>query len=537
MKKFLTLALIGAVALGISSVVYANVCAFDAVPAATLLFPFVQYDYVNDGAGATTLFSITNVSSEAQVVHVTLWTDYSVAILDFNILLTGYDVQTINIRDILKYGVIPAPYNSSNGYGDPGYGHQGGQPNSDGPVSGTNTLNGDWVEGLLAPPEAIVNTLTCVIDGNHGHPSEYTEPLPGWVINNLRDWLMISQTGDRYYDTCSSDPTSINGTWWLDGDFNANRPTWMYITADVVTQCNLTMPDDPFFQYFEYISDGTADGMSDGGANVLMGDVIYLDPINNFSETLNAVHLEADEDLGLVASALWDLQTGQQTTYPISFYTRYANHDPANGTTPWAYREPLGTAWAFRYMTDPSNNAETYIRAWKGGSWYRHIVDLQANSYDVFTISELTALNCLAYTYYAWDEEENVTSGTDNPWSIPGVGAEVPNLLPLETQEVNVTEFTLPWIDSPLNTVGYGWMLFVWPASNFDGLVNAAPNPDFYQTYMSVKYKAFGQYSAAHDGVLMGNYNCFSQQVLPNLGIDFDYVAAPDGYVISANTP
>ena len=73
MKKFLAFALVGAVVLGLSSVVYANVCAFDAVPAATLLFPFIEYDYTTDGAGGTTLFSITNVSSEAQVVHVTLW--------------------------------------------------------------------------------------------------------------------------------------------------------------------------------------------------------------------------------------------------------------------------------------------------------------------------------------------------------------------------------------------------------------------------------------------------------------------------------
>jgi hypothetical protein len=67
-------------------------------------------------------------------------------------------------------------------------------------------------------------------------------------------------------------------------------------------------------------------------------------------------------------------------------------------------------------------------------------------------------------------------------------------------------------------------MLFVWPASNFDGIPGADPNPDYYQTWMGVKYQAFGQFSAAIDGVLMANYNCFEGQVLPNLGIDYDYV-------------
>ena len=45
MKRFVTLALVSALVLGASSIVYANVCAFDAVPAATILFPFVTLDY------------------------------------------------------------------------------------------------------------------------------------------------------------------------------------------------------------------------------------------------------------------------------------------------------------------------------------------------------------------------------------------------------------------------------------------------------------------------------------------------------------
>ena len=51
MKKFLTLALVGAMVLGVSSVVFANICAFDPVPAATLLFPFVSYDYHGGDTG------------------------------------------------------------------------------------------------------------------------------------------------------------------------------------------------------------------------------------------------------------------------------------------------------------------------------------------------------------------------------------------------------------------------------------------------------------------------------------------------------
>ena len=66
MKRFLTFALVGVLALGLTSTAYATYCANDVVPASTLLFPFVQYDYeagLAGDTGATTLFAITNVSS------------------------------------------------------------------------------------------------------------------------------------------------------------------------------------------------------------------------------------------------------------------------------------------------------------------------------------------------------------------------------------------------------------------------------------------------------------------------------------------
>ena len=36
-----------------------------------------------------------------------VWSDLSVPVLDFNVYLTGYDVQTINLRDILVNGILP----------------------------------------------------------------------------------------------------------------------------------------------------------------------------------------------------------------------------------------------------------------------------------------------------------------------------------------------------------------------------------------------------------------------------------------------
>jgi len=85
----------------------AVVCTVDAVPAATLLLPYFEVD-LDDPNGLTTLFSINNASSTEEIVHVVVWSDLSVPVLDFDVDLTGYAVQTINLRDILIDGLLPS---------------------------------------------------------------------------------------------------------------------------------------------------------------------------------------------------------------------------------------------------------------------------------------------------------------------------------------------------------------------------------------------------------------------------------------------
>ncbi len=78
----------------------------DDVPAATLLLPYFEVDL--DGPnGITTLLSINNASATAVLAHVMVWSDVSVHVLDFDVYLTGYDVQSINLRDILVNGNLP----------------------------------------------------------------------------------------------------------------------------------------------------------------------------------------------------------------------------------------------------------------------------------------------------------------------------------------------------------------------------------------------------------------------------------------------
>src|SRR4029079_8082784 len=97
-KTVLSLALLGLLAL--SGQASAVICTVDDVPGATLLLPYFEVDLSNVNV-VTTLFSINNASATAVLAHVVVWSDLSVPVLDFNVYLTGYDVQSINLRDPL----------------------------------------------------------------------------------------------------------------------------------------------------------------------------------------------------------------------------------------------------------------------------------------------------------------------------------------------------------------------------------------------------------------------------------------------------
>src|SRR5262245_32927753 len=84
----------------------AKIGAVDQVPGASLLLPYFEVD-LDNANGVTTLLSINNASSTAILTHVVIWSDLSVPTLAFDIYLTGYDVQTINLRDIFVNGVLP----------------------------------------------------------------------------------------------------------------------------------------------------------------------------------------------------------------------------------------------------------------------------------------------------------------------------------------------------------------------------------------------------------------------------------------------
>src|SRR6266550_4718433 len=112
MKKLLAIALFAAMTTGYASAGTRDnddSCDIKVAPAATLMLPYFEVDTNPNVPGQTTLFTITNVSRYPQIAHVTLWTDWAYPVLTFNIFLTGYDVQAINLYDVIARGTIAPP--------------------------------------------------------------------------------------------------------------------------------------------------------------------------------------------------------------------------------------------------------------------------------------------------------------------------------------------------------------------------------------------------------------------------------------------
>src|SRR5512134_2175231 len=93
-------------ALALTGVAQADLCTIEATPAATLLLPYFEVD-IDDPNGVDTFLSVNNAYAQSVLGHVIVWTDMSVEALDFNIYLTGYDVQTIGMGLIIRNGILP----------------------------------------------------------------------------------------------------------------------------------------------------------------------------------------------------------------------------------------------------------------------------------------------------------------------------------------------------------------------------------------------------------------------------------------------
>ena len=219
MKKLaLAVALLGLLVAGQGA--QAVIGTVDDVPAATLLLPYFEVD-LTSADGVQTLFSVNNASATAVLAHVVLWSDLSVPVLDFNIYLTGYDVQTVNLRDIIVNGTLPRTASAGQDPGDT-ISHKG---------VFSQDINFASCTGQLPPPA-----------------------LPASFIDHLQKSL-----------TGLSSPI-LGGL--CAGVAHGDNIARGYITIDTVNNCTLRFPGDA--GYFP------ANGGDVTNQNVLWGDYFYV---------------------------------------------------------------------------------------------------------------------------------------------------------------------------------------------------------------------------------------------------------------------
>jgi hypothetical protein len=445
-KLTVSIALAGLLAMG--GVAVAEICTIDDVPAATLLLPYFEVN-LDDTAGVTTLFSINNASAIAHLAHVTLWTDESVPTLDFDVYLTGYDVQTINMRDIFN-GILPRTADDGIDPDTPGptaaaISNQGALSLPD--LPSTPFLSGDANFPGSTGPCGAISTV---------YDAAPTPELSASVIAHIR----AAHTGNSspVYGACSG----------LNYGDNIARG---YVTVDSVNQCNLEFPSSA--GYF-----GPA-GLANN-RNVLWGDYFYVDNANNFAQGETLVHVEAcpTPSVGQGADDC-DFVAGDYT-----FYGRYV------AGTAIDQREPLASNFATRFLNGGGFDGGTDLVVWRDNT-----LPLGALTHSC-AVGRFSWVPLNQADVVAFDEVENpqdLCFQGDNV-SPPTGGAET--CFPVEAQRVNLILSNVPFGATPAPSATFGWMFL-----NLNTTVAGSVFPGRAQAWVTTVMNAEGRYSVGYDAI------------------------------------
>ncbi|TCO43178.1 hypothetical protein [Dokdonella fugitiva] len=84
---------------------HAAIGALDDTPGSSLLFPYFEVD-LDHPTGRDTVLTVQNASATAMLAHTIVWSDEGVASAIFDIYLTGYDIMSFSMRDVLD-GSLP----------------------------------------------------------------------------------------------------------------------------------------------------------------------------------------------------------------------------------------------------------------------------------------------------------------------------------------------------------------------------------------------------------------------------------------------
>jgi hypothetical protein len=278
-------------------------CDIALLPAATLLIPYFE---VNLGVAGTetTIVTVTNTSHLPQAFAMTLWTDYGYPVVTFRYYLTGYDVVSINLYDVIRRGQV--------GGGDRGTGSD---------VSPVGRLSGPNAETDTDNPN--LDEASC---------RNLPVQLPQVYISRMRDAFTLGR-----FDTVGTVPGCQNI-----GGVHTNAVG--YATIDVVSACAATLPTDVSYFANEI-----------GWSNVLMADYLQVDGANDFAQGSPAVHIRAIPEGGTSASRT-------NNNFTRSFYS----HLQPNANRTRDGRQPLPSTFAARWISGGGSGFETFFKIWRG---------------------------------------------------------------------------------------------------------------------------------------------------------------------------
>jgi hypothetical protein len=257
-------------------------CDIGLYPAATLLLPYFEVDLVAPaGGGETTLFTVTNVTNKEQIAHVTLWTDHAYPAISFDVFLTGYDTQSLNLRDIFDGRIAP--------------------PN------GTGAGRTD--RGEYSDPNPVLNLANC-------------DNLPTFIPAVTLSQMRLAFTTGRVSVPNACQSVAV-------GEFHERAIG--YATIDVVGSCGFLTPADSAY----YTSTLRFE-------NVFVGDYQQVNGAENAAQGGPLVHIRAmpeDGELNLPRTFYGRFQSAarprrdRRQPLPSTFAARWINGGPGGFNT------------------------------------------------------------------------------------------------------------------------------------------------------------------------------------------------------------
>jgi hypothetical protein len=411
MKKTLLTCLAIVAVFAVASSASAITCTIDQRPAATLLVPYFQVSYddagnlVSTGVGARdTIVTIGNASSSPMIAHVNVYDRFSELVLDFNVALTGFDLQAMRISDIIG----------------------GNLPNT--PLDVDGEPLGDVCQ--RADPDV------------YPDPDGFIRVFPLVPATTLDNTLATTEYNQQFFSVAEQ----------LRRDcFDDLGPLAIgYIVIDHANYCNLSDPTDPNYYYNNAL----------GNENNLFGEIIFTSGLGIPTYALSTVNIEADSAIAVTAgfditrtfyARYWEPAItgipylpanncpncpGTNDEFDLAFTSPWNIPGGAEGAGIGDGREPLGLKWAARWF-DLGLTITSNFRAWRSSTF-----NPDSDGCDVL-------LPQMASTFYD-EDEQTTTSGV-----CPSPCTQEQFNFPLETQQENIIFFIGAFPGAPA-----GWVAF-----------------------------------------------------------------------------